>query len=68
MGMPIRYWRANESGEYIQDKFQIRSNLTVTVGLRWDWNGGLTEKYGNLLNFDPSKYINRPRTRSIQPA
>jgi hypothetical protein len=24
--------------------------------LRFDWNGGLTEKYGRITNFDPSQY------------
>ena len=65
VGNPNRYWRANESGEYIQDKFQIRSNLSITAGLRWDWDGGLTEKYGNLLNFDPSRYNYNPLTDTI---
>ena len=55
-GNANRYWRAKESGEYFQDKFQLRSNLTITAGVRFDWNGGLTEKNGNLLNFDPTKY------------
>ena len=50
-----RYYRANQTGEYIQDKFQLRSNLSVTAGLRFDWNGGLSEKYGRLYNFDPSQ-------------
>ena len=67
VGNPNRYWRTNETGEYIQDKFQMRSNLTITAGLRLDWDGGLTEKYGNLFNFDPSKYTTtiRPRTRIV---
>jgi len=55
-GNANRYWRARESGEYFQDKFQFRPNLTITAGVRFDWNGGLTEKNGNLLNFDPSRY------------
>ena len=33
----------------------MRSNLSITAGLRLI-GGGLTEKYGKLLNFDPSKY------------
>ena len=65
VGNPNRYWRANESGEYVQDKFQFRSNLSITAGLRWDWDGGLTEKYGNLLNFDPSQYSYNPATDAI---
>ena len=51
-----RYYRAGQVGMFIQDKFQLRSNLSVTAGLRFDWNGGLTEKNGRIFNFDPSRY------------
>ncbi len=34
----------------------MEPNLTLTVGLRYDWNGGLTEKNGRIFNFDPSLY------------
>ena len=33
--------------------------------MRFDWDGGLTEKNGNLLNFDPSKYAYDPTTDTI---
>jgi Carboxypeptidase regulatory-like domain len=61
-GNANRYYRANETGEYIQDKFQLRSNLSVTFGLRWDYNGGLTEKHGEIFNFDPALYAYDPTT------
>ena len=64
-GDPNRYFRANETGEYFQDKFQFRSNLTITAGLRFDWQGGFTEKNGKFLNFDPSKYSYDPATDTI---
>ena len=51
-----RYYRAGQVGTFLQDKFQLRSNLSVTAGLRFDWNGGLTEKFGRIFNFDPSRY------------
>jgi hypothetical protein len=51
-----RYYRSRETGGYIQDKFQIRPNLSVTAGIRFDYHGGLTEKNGRLFNFDPSAY------------
>ncbi len=55
-GNADRYYRSNQSGLFAQDKFQITTHLSLTAGVRWDWNGGLTEKYGNLYNFDPKLY------------
>jgi carboxypeptidase family protein len=51
-----RYYRSKETGLFLQDKYQIFSNLSLTAGLRFDDHGGLTEKYGRLYNFDPSEY------------
>jgi hypothetical protein len=51
-----RYYRSKENGWFLQDKFQFRSNLSLSAGLRFDYHGGLTEKNGRLSNFDPSLY------------
>jgi hypothetical protein len=51
-----RYYRANEWSGYVQDKYQILTNLSITAGARYDYHGGFTEKYGNLFNFEPSRY------------
>jgi hypothetical protein len=51
-----RYYRSKENGWYLQDKFQLRPNLSISAGLRFDYHGGLTEKNGHLFNFDPSGY------------
>ena len=55
-GNANRYYRANETGLFVQDKFQMTPTLSITLGVRYDWDGGLTEKYGNIFNFDPSQY------------
>jgi hypothetical protein len=51
-----RYYRSNEWGGFLQDKFQLRPNLSISAGLRFDDHGGLTEKNGRIFNFDPSAY------------
>jgi len=51
-----RYYRTNEGDSYVQDSWRILSNLTLNGGVRWDYHGGFTEKYGNFFNFDPTTY------------
>jgi hypothetical protein len=51
-----RYYRASQTGFFLQDKYLLRPNLTITAGIRYDWNGGLSEKYGRVFNFDPTLY------------
>jgi len=55
-GDASRYYRANQVGMYLQDKYQITPRLSLTAGVRYDWDGGLTEKFGRIFNFDPSLY------------
>jgi hypothetical protein len=55
-GNASRYYRANQLGTYMQDKWQITPTLSLTAGIRYDWDGGLTEKYGRIFNFEPSLY------------
>jgi hypothetical protein len=55
-GNASRYYRANQLGLYVQDKYQITPTISLTAGLRYDWDGGLTEKYGRLFNFEPTLY------------
>ncbi len=55
-GESNRYFRSNQVGTYVADTFRLKANLTLTLGLRWDWNGPLTEKNGRLANFYPQDY------------
>jgi hypothetical protein len=55
-GDASRYFRANQLGTYVQDKWQVTPTISLTAGVRYDWDGGLTEKYGRIFNFDPKLY------------
>ncbi len=55
-GETNRYYRAKQTGLFVQDNFKMKSNLTVTAGLRWDWDGPLSEKNGLLTNFYGNNY------------
>jgi hypothetical protein len=40
-------------GLYAQDKLKIRSNLTLTYGLRWEYSSPVTHRNDFISNFDP---------------
>lgn len=55
-GATSRHYRAEQVGTYATDTYRIKQNLTLTLGVRWDWDGPLTEKNGLLANFYPQNY------------
>ena len=55
-GNSDRYYRSNTAGAYVMDKWQALPNVSITAGLRYDFDGPFSEKYGDLFNFDPSLY------------
>lgn len=55
-GETNRHFRSKSAGLFAQDNIKLRSNLTVNLGVRWDWDGPLYETNGLLTNFYPSDY------------
>lgn len=56
VGTANRYYRSDTASLFVNDNFKMRSNLTITGGIRWDIDGPLSEKNGRLTSFDPSRY------------
>jgi hypothetical protein len=55
-GTSNRHFRSRQAGAFVQDNWRIRRNVTVNLGVRWDWDGPLVEKNGLLTNFYPKDY------------
>ena len=64
-GASNRYYRTKDVGAFVQDKWQIRPDLTLALGFRYDYDGPFSEKYGNFFNFDPSLYNYNATTDTI---
>lgn len=50
-GVPTDFRKDTRStlyGFFVQDNYKVRSNLTLTMGLRWEYNGPISEKRNNL--------------------
>ena len=38
---------------YVQDDFKVNSKLTLNLGWRWDFEGGVTERFDRITGIDP---------------
>jgi hypothetical protein len=49
-----QYYRSSIYGAFVQSDWKLRPNLTVNLGLRWEYYAPPTEAKGNLTNFAPT--------------
>ena len=59
--------RSNLAGVFFQDNWKVRSNLTVTAGMRWEYFGPISEKNGKLATVEfgsGSNYFTDMRVRT----
>ena len=51
-GNPDKYFRQSIYDAFVMDDWRISAVLTLNVGLRWDYEEPITERYGRLVNLD----------------
>ncbi len=51
-GNADKYFRNSNYSAFMTDDWRIRTSLTLTLGVRWDYYGPLTELRGRLVNLD----------------
>jgi hypothetical protein len=52
-GTIIHGYRMNNISGYVQDDWKLNRRLTLNLGVRWEYFGTFSDKYGNLTNTWP---------------
>jgi hypothetical protein len=47
----VHNYQENNQTAFVQDDWKVNSHLTFNLGVRWEYDGSYSDKYGNLTNF-----------------
>ncbi|MGV3520435.1 carboxypeptidase regulatory-like domain-containing protein [Luteitalea sp.] len=53
---PVGFFRFTTYQGFVSDTWRVRSNLSIEVGLRYEYTDPTYTQQNNLVNFDPSRY------------
>ncbi len=62
----IHNYALRNQNVFFQDDWTVSNRLTLNIGVRWERNGTLADKYGNLTNFWASDLASVPIPPSAQ--
>jgi hypothetical protein len=51
-GNPDKYYRGSAYAGHVADDWRLSAGLTLNLGVRWEYESPMTEKYGRLVNLD----------------
>ena len=51
-GNADKYFRQWFASGFISDDWKVRPSITLTLGVRWEYESPIVEKYGRLVNLD----------------
>jgi len=57
---PIGHFRYNNTEAYINDSWKVTRNLSLEIGLRYQYIGPTYTQGNNIANFDPNSYVPLP--------
>jgi len=56
----VNNFREHSASLFVQDDFKVAPRLTLNLGLRWEYDGMMTDKYGNDTNIWISQLLTVP--------